>query len=148
MFGKRQSFNRPEAKRPEQTFTAKLPPQDPLVEAATFVAFVSGGGRPHIMLTGLREPTACTSSTGSGVCFLFDTKEGVTGKFYLFPEFASAWPEGEPSPRHQIPTEMIANRVTGYSEALRLLLMTVPPVPDLSALVPNGVRAKLGLQST
>jgi hypothetical protein len=141
MFGKRKSFNRPEGPRSD----GRRPSQHLLVEAAAFVTFVSGGGRPHIMLTGLREPSACKSSKSNGVSFLFDTKEGVSGKFYFFPEFASAWPDGEPAPRHQIPTEMIANRVSSYPEALRSLLATVPPVPDMSTLVPDDIRAKLGL---
>ena len=86
--------------------------------AANYVGCVSPGGAP-VFIDELSQPTRCAGPGGAtGLCFLFTGENGVTGKAYFFPAFASIWVDGEAGPRAQIPTEMIAARVPAYHSAL------------------------------
>jgi hypothetical protein len=110
---------------------------DPLIAAAQYVTIVSGGGRPDVLVERIYDPLLCSSPAEEGVCFLFESGQGISGKMYFFSSFASAWPDGEASPRPQIPTEMIANQVPNYAEALKSLLIMIPRGVDRVARVTN-----------
>jgi hypothetical protein len=95
---------------------------DPIASAAKYVGCVAPPGTP-IYADGLREPTACFRPDHvAGVCFPFTSTVSGSGKIYFFPDFASIWVDGEATPRAQIPTDMIANRVADYQVALVDLL--------------------------
>ena len=101
---------------------ATSPVTDPIAGAAQYVGCVSAPGEP-VYADGLAEPTACFRSDGeAGVCFLFRSSVKGSGKLYFFRDFASLWADGEPGPRAQIPTQMIAARVPHYEAALADLL--------------------------
>lgn len=142
MFGKRKAIDRPELEtdgtRPEST----TPSHDTLVVAAAYVVFVSSTDRMPFLVNRLHEPTACRSPSIEGVCFTFESEQGVSGRFYFFRQFASVWPDGEASPRHQIPTEMTAARVPGYTDALRQLLRPTPRGISFDE-DPNAILARL-----
>jgi hypothetical protein len=109
----------------------------PLFAAAQYVTIVSGGGRPDVLVSRIYDPVLCNSPSEEGVCFLMESDEGKSGKMFFFSGFASAWPDGETTPRPQIPTEMIAARVSGYTDALRSLLIMIPRGIDRIARVMN-----------
>ena len=98
----------------------------PLLAAAQYVSIVSGGGRPDVLVVRMYDPAPCSSPTGEGVRFLFESGQGTSGQMYFFSNFASAWPDGEATPRPQIPTEMITNQVPNYAETLKSLLVMIP----------------------
>ena len=109
----------------------------PLFAAAQYVTIVSGGGRPSVLVSRIHDPVLCDSPVGEGVCFLLESDEGISGKMYFFADFASAWPDGEATPRHQIPTDMITAQVPNYAEALRSLFIMIPRGVDRIARVTN-----------
>lgn len=109
----------------------------PLFAAAQYVTIVAGGGRPSVLVSRIHDPVLCSSPAGEGVCFLSESHQGISGKVYFFAGFASAWPDGEATPRPQIPTDMIAAQVPNYAEALRSLLVMIPRGVDRIARVTN-----------
>ena len=101
--------------------------EGPLLNGLQYVSFVSPpnqpGGRDVALVSRAHDPSVCFGpNNAQGRSFLVEFEEGGTGKAYLFPTFGSIWVDGEPSPRAQIPTGMIANRVPGYEAALGRLL--------------------------
>ena len=91
-----------------------------LVNGATVVGCLAPGDSFEVRQ--LSDPTLCFGpSRVCGVCFLFHASEGKKGKMYFFPDFASAWIDGEPAPRAQIPVEMIEDIIPGFSKALNAL---------------------------
>ena len=132
MFGWKKKAEAPKAAGPRPTTPI---PADPIEAAAHYVTFVSGGNRPDVDIITLREPLLCTSPMGKGVCYLLDSKQGVSGKMYFFTDFAFAWPDGEDAPRPHIPTAMIAHRVRGHTKALQGVLTLIPRGVDRIAHV-------------
>lgn len=117
MFG-RKLVTPAEFGEPPATSTAT----DPIASAAKYVGCVSPPGAP-IFADGLAEPTACfRGNEEAGVCYLFTSSVEGSGKIYFFRDFASIWIDGEPGPRAQIPTQMIADRIPHYAAALADLL--------------------------
>jgi hypothetical protein len=110
---------------------------DLLLAAAQYVSIVSSGGRPDVLVARIYDPLLCSSPAGEGVCFLFESEQGISGKIYFFSSFASAWPDGEATPRPQIPTEMITNQVPSYAETLKSLLIMIPRRVDRIARATN-----------
>ena len=113
---------------------------DILLEAARYVTFVSSiKGLPELLVTSIADPIRCSSSNElwNGVSFMFQSREGVAGKIYFFPNFVSAWPDGEPSPRNQIPTAFVGEQIPEYEVALKNLFMTVPRPWDVAAHISN-----------
>lgn len=106
-----------------------------LLAAAQYTTILSGGGRPDYYPIGIRDPLLCSSAAGDGVCFLLESEQGIGGKMYFFSTFSSAWPDGEESPRIQIPTEMIVDTVPNYRESLQALLQLIPRGVDRVARV-------------
>jgi len=97
----------------------------PLSAAADYIGFVSPGEKT-VSVNELSGLTPCSGPQGAmGVCFLFTGLDGVSGKIYFFPSFASIWVDGEAAPRAQIPTEMIANRIPNYMQTLQALIAGV-----------------------
>lgn len=116
MFGRKQV--EPVASGDQAATTSVL---DPLASAAQFVGCVSPGD--PIYADGLAEPTACfLGNEEVGVCYLFRSSVKGSGKLYFFRSFASIWVHGEPAPRAQIPTHMIASHIPNYEVALADLL--------------------------
>jgi len=88
------------------------PVSDPLFNGIQFVGMVSP---PGAYLEEMKAPEQCMGPGGlRGTRFAIETSEGP-GYAFVFPQFASIWMHGEAAPRPQIPTEMIAGRVPGYS---------------------------------
>jgi hypothetical protein len=99
----------------------------PLFNAVQYLSLVSPpntpGDRKMAGAVRAHSPALCSGPGNmTGCCILFDCENGGTGKAFLFPTFGSVWIDGEASPRVQIPTEMIANQVQGYEQALREIL--------------------------
>ncbi|MCJ2189283.1 hypothetical protein [Novosphingobium beihaiensis] len=118
----------------------KPPKEGILLEAARFTTFVSSiKDLPELLVTNITNPIRCSSKNNlwDGVSFLFQSREGVIGKIYFFPNFVSAWPDGEPSPRPQIPTDYITEMFPEYEEALKHLLITIPRPFDGPAHIAN-----------
>ena len=113
--------------------------EGPLLAAAQYVGIVSAtNGRNDFLILGIKDAMRCTNGEGSeGLNFLFASHQGVNGRVYFFPEFASVWVDGESSPRPQIPTSMVTNQVPGYKRDLELMLLTLPKPSDFSAHVAN-----------
>lgn len=85
----------------------------------------------------ISNPVRCSSPNAAwdGICFVLSTLEGVGGKVYFFPDFVSAWPDGEPSPRPQIPNEYILKQFPEYETALGYLFKTIPVPTDIAGNV-------------
>ena len=93
----------------------------PLHAAANYIGCVSPPD--PIYIDGLHDPSRCMGPNDEmGVCYLFKSSIEGSGKIYFFPSFSSVWVDGEPGPRAQIPTDMIANRVPRYVEGLKAAL--------------------------
>lgn len=84
----------------------------PLFNGTQYVGMVSP---PGAYLEAMTAPEQCFGPGGlRGTRFAIETSEGP-GYAFVFPQFASIWLHGEAAPRPQIPTEMIAGHVPGYS---------------------------------
>ena len=114
------------------------PNEDLLLHAARYVTIVSAvQGRPDLYVTNISDPIRCSSpgKVWDGVCFLLSTREGVGGKIYFFPDFVSAWPDGESSPWPQIPNDYIRKHFPNYDTALGYLFKTVLAPTDIRSAI-------------
>lgn len=109
-------FGRKKVSPPPQQRPAKIEGPDSLSAAAQYLGFISPPD--PVFIDGLSSAEPCFRGDEVGLCCTYNSSRGQTGKVYFFENFASVWADGEPRPRAQIPTEMIAARVAGYAEAL------------------------------
>lgn len=85
---------------------------EPLLTGVQYVGMVSP---PGAYVTRIGAPQMCLGpGNARGLRYDMESAEGA-GYAFIFPGFASIWLHGEPGPRPQIPTEMIAARVPGYA---------------------------------
>lgn len=128
MFGRKKvGFGRKQVEAPIAAPVPEARQSHPLDRAAQYIGFVSPptspGAPDFIIIEEILQPYICEAGFEAGVAeglsFSFKGETGEEGLIYFFEKFSSIWPKGEPAPRPRIPAEMIEERISGYSQAVR-----------------------------